>query len=192
MELGQANVGRYRWRVMISRAKLLAVLGATSLVGLVSLCVPSTPAEAKATYTSPYTLAQTYSAALRLIRVDNGFKINERDPDAAYLLFDYESHESGTRVTPGAIEMVPGRDQVTVLVKLPKMPRYHEEVMMNALKRKLVSDLWTTATQTRARAPCPQRRPRRRRRRRLTPLARFSSGPNAHTALDRSCPPPLR
>lgn len=125
---------------MISRARLLAVLSAASLAVLVVLCVPSTPAEAKATYASPYTLGQTYSAALRLIRVDNGFKINERDPDAAYILFDYESHESGTRVTPGAIEMVPGRDHVTVLVKLPKMPRYHEEVMMNALKRKLQSD----------------------------------------------------
>jgi hypothetical protein len=77
---------------------------------------------------------------LRLIRVDNGFSVTERDPEAAYIMFDYESRESGTRVTPGAIEMVPSGDSVTVVVKLSQMPRYHEEVLLNALKRKLESD----------------------------------------------------
>jgi hypothetical protein len=119
---------------------MLALATATMIAGFVALCFPSSRAEAKATYPSPYTLSQTYSAALRLIRVDNGFKITERDPDAAYIMFDYESAESGSRVSPGAIELVPAGDHIMVFVKLPQMPRYHEEVLMNGLKRKLESE----------------------------------------------------
>ncbi len=113
----------------------IAVASLITLCALMCLSVPR--ADAKARYTSPYTLSQNYSAALRLIRVDHGFEIVERDPDAAYIMFKYESHESGSRVTPGAIEMVPRRDHVQVFVKLPKMPRYHEEVMKTELERKL-------------------------------------------------------
>lgn len=107
---------------------------------LFAVCLAVPEAEAQATYASPYTLAQTYSAALRLIRVDNGFKIVERDPEAAYIMFEYVSRESGERVSPGAIEMVPSGDRITVQVKLPQMPRYHEQVLADALKRKLESE----------------------------------------------------
>jgi hypothetical protein len=125
---------------MMSRGRMLGVVAAMVTSGLLTLGWTIAEADAKASYACPYTMSQTYSAALRLIRVDNGFSVTERDPEAAYIMFDYESRESGTRVTPGAIEMVPSGDSVTVVVKLAQMPRYHEEVLLNALKRKLESD----------------------------------------------------
>ena len=60
--------------------------------------VSSSSVEAKAGFDSPYTLAQTYNAALRLVRVDLGLTVTEQDPSAAYVLFDYKSTESGQRV----------------------------------------------------------------------------------------------
>ncbi|MCL2824938.1 MAG: hypothetical protein FWD57_13195 [Polyangiaceae bacterium] len=110
------------------------------IVALLLMCLATVDALAKATYACPYSMAQTYSAALRLLRVDNGFAVTERDPDAAYILFEYASRESGNRVTPGAIEIVPSGDSVMVIVKLPQMPRYHEEVLLDGLKRKLETE----------------------------------------------------
>jgi hypothetical protein len=75
-----------------------------------------------------------------MIRVDMGFKITEKDSEAAYIMFEYKSSESGNKVTPGSIEMVPQSSQVQVVVQLPQMPQYHEEVMANSLKKKLQQD----------------------------------------------------
>jgi len=125
---------------MKHRGILAWIVAPLALCAMVVLSLVATDANAAAGYESPYTLTQNYSAALRLIRVDNGFNIRERDPDAAYILFDYQSSESGARITPGAIELVPHGDTVSVFVKLPKMPQYHEEVMLNAFKRKLEAE----------------------------------------------------
>ena len=93
--------------------------------------------EAKASFESPYTLAQTYNAALRMVRVAFGLTVTERDPSAAYILFDYKSSESGRRVAPGSIEMLEAGRIVKVVVQLAQMPRYHEQVMSDALAKKL-------------------------------------------------------
>lgn len=95
---------------------------------------------AKASFDSHYTFEQTYNAALRLVRVDLGLKITERDPEAAYLLFDYKSSETGARVVPGSIELIRSGDVVKVVVQLSQMPRYHEQVMADALVKKLEHD----------------------------------------------------
>ena len=115
-------------------AKASLVLAAGALVG--ALVRPSL-VEAKAGFDSPYTLAQTYNAALRLVRVDMGLPITERDPSAAYLLFDYKSNETGQRVVPGSIEMLDSGRSIKVVVQLSQMPRYHEQVMSDQLAKKL-------------------------------------------------------
>src|SRR5262249_9663914 len=91
----------------------------------------------KAGFDSPYTLAQTYNTALRLVRVDMGLAITEKDPSAAYLLFDYKSTESGQRVVPGSIEMLDSGRSIKVVIQLSQMPRYHEQVMSDQLAKKL-------------------------------------------------------
>ncbi len=115
-------------------------LGLVFVAAMPGALLVSRDADAKVTFTSPYTMEQTYNAALRMIRVDLGHKITERDPQAAYILFEYTSSESGNRVTPGSIEMVPRGDGVTVVIQLPRMPTYHEEMMAEQLRRKLAAD----------------------------------------------------
>lgn len=97
-------------------------------------------ASAAAGYTSPYTFEQTFGSALRLLRVDLGLKITEKDVEGGYLLFDYTSPESGRRVHTGSIEVVRGRDAVSVTVQLPALPRYHERMILDGLVKKLTTE----------------------------------------------------
>lgn len=122
------------------RARMLWGLSASAVMGAVFGLGFAGEADAKASFDSYYTLEQTYNAALRLIRVDMGLKVTERDPDAAYLLFDYKSPDTGARISPGAIEMVKSGRAVKVIVKLSQMPRYHEQVMADSLTKKLSDD----------------------------------------------------
>jgi hypothetical protein len=112
-------------------AGVAAVATLASALGLVGTAV------AKSTYDSPYTLAQTYNAALRLVRVDLGLTVTEKDPSVAYVLFDYKSTESGARIVPGSIQMLDTGRSIKVVVQLGQMPRYHEQVVVDALAKKL-------------------------------------------------------
>jgi hypothetical protein len=112
------------------------VLGVAGAL-LASTCGQVGSLEAKSSFDSPYTLTQTYNAALRLVRVDLGLTVTERDPSAAYILFDYKSSESGRRLAPGAIEMLDSGRAIKVVIQLAQMPRYHEQVMSDALAKKL-------------------------------------------------------
>ena len=112
---------------------------AAIIVGYVASSATHT-ASASVSHTCPYSLQQTFSAALRLLRIDNGFVVTERDPDAAYIMFLYESRDGSARTSPGAIEMVPSENSTRVIIRLPQMPRYHEDVLLNSLKRKLEAD----------------------------------------------------
>ncbi len=94
----------------------------------------------RATVDSQYTYAQTFASALRMIRVDNGFKILERDQDMGYILFEYTSPESRDRVSPGSIQLAATDELVRVSIDLPAMPSYHEAVLASSLGKKLVAE----------------------------------------------------
>ena len=109
----------------------LAVAGA--IVGL-------TPdARAKSAYDSSYGFDKTWNAGLRLVRVDLNLKVTEKDDQNGYLLFDYRSSESGNKTIPGSMEFIRSRDDghVRVVVQIPQMPGYHEQVLVDSLARKL-------------------------------------------------------
>lgn len=114
---------------------LLALCVGASFAGLIAL----PDATARAAFDSPYTLEQTYNAALRYVRIDRGYKVTEKDPNAAYVLFEYQ--DTSGKESPGAIELVPASGQVKVVVQLPKMPRYHEQVLADGLAKKLRDEL---------------------------------------------------
>jgi hypothetical protein len=97
-------------------------------------------ADASVVYESPYTFEQTFGTAMRLLRVDLGLKIKEKDTDNGFLLFDYTSPESGKKATSGSIECVRTGKGVHVAVQLPAMPRYHEQMIIDALAKKLVEE----------------------------------------------------
>src|SRR6202142_1013158 len=100
----------------------LAGIAAAAAVAFIAIA-----AQAKSTYESPYGYDRTWNAAMRLVRVDNGWKVTEKDETNGYLLFEYSSAEGG-KTTAGSIELVRGHDPadaVRVLVHLPQMPHYH-------------------------------------------------------------------
>lgn len=117
----------------------LGVVAASAVAGGVALSGHSM-ADAKASYESEYGFDRTWNAATRLLRVDLGFKVVERDETTGYMLFEYTSAESGKKFTSGSLEFVGGREPgsvVHVVVQLPEMPRYHEQNLADQLARKL-------------------------------------------------------
>jgi len=86
---------------------------------------------------SEYSKAQTYSGALRYLRVDLGYEIVERDADAAYLIFRYQLPGQNKALATGTVEIVDADGHVKLFVQIPSMPEYHERVLRDGLVRKL-------------------------------------------------------
>jgi transaldolase len=97
-------------------------------------------AHAKATAVSPYTLPQTFGAALRLLRVDLGLEVTERDAEAAYLLFQYRSNDEAKHPVEGAVELIALENEVRVVIKIPALPEAHERLLRDRLVKKLRED----------------------------------------------------
>ncbi len=106
-----------------------------------AVVLSTSDARARSTYQSSYGYDRTWNAALRMVRVDMSFKVDEKDEKDGYLLFEYRSPESGKRPSPGSIEIIhDSKDPdapVEVIVQLPQMPQYHEQVMVDALVQKM-------------------------------------------------------
>ena len=101
------------------------------------LLLLSPGATARVSGESEYTKAQTYSAALRYLRVDLGYEVTERDPDAAYLNFRYQLPGQNKATATGTVEIVDATGHVRLFVQIPSMPEYHERVLRDGLVRKL-------------------------------------------------------
>src|SRR5258708_993723 len=116
----------------------MGVAAMTALVAMALVAFPESPANAKSAYDSAYGFDRTWNAGLRLVRVDLGLKVTEKDDTNGYLLFDYKSPESGQKPVPGSMEFIKGSDgAVRVVVQIPQMPGYHEQVLVDHLQRKL-------------------------------------------------------
>ncbi|HET7545340.1 MAG TPA: hypothetical protein VFK05_35985 [Polyangiaceae bacterium] len=106
---------------------------------------------------SEYSKAQTYSGALRYLRVDLGYEVVERDPDAAYLIFRYQPPGQNKSNATGTVEIVDTDGHVKLFVQIPSMPEYHERVLRDGLVRKL-HDEYGVPPQKPA-PPPPQKKP---------------------------------
>lgn len=122
------------------RRVVFAVLIGFAVLTLVVAFTRPPDANASVAYTSGYSFEQTYGTALRMVRVDMGFKVIEKDKDLGYILFEYSSPESGKRVTNGSIEIIETKSGSNVSVQVPAMPRYHEQMLIDALTKKLEND----------------------------------------------------
>ncbi len=140
MRNGMAQV-LTRWRARTGGPRVRAAVKASLLgLGFAAAVVLTEPtADAKSAYDSPYGFARTWTAALRMVRVDLGYKVVEKDESNGYLLFEYRSPESGSKATSGSMEFIKARDdhEVKVVVQLPQMPRFHEQVLLDELVRKM-------------------------------------------------------
>lgn len=107
------------------------------LVVATAVVLTEPEASAKSSFDSAYGFDRTWNAALRMVRVDMNMKITEKDEQSGYLLFEYKSQES-SKPSSGSMEFIRGKDQdVHVVVQLPQMPKYHEQVLVDDLARKL-------------------------------------------------------
>lgn len=101
------------------------------------LCSLPLPAAARAEAEVRYTREQAFSAALRYLRVDLSYEVTEKDPQAAYLLFSFSDPALQNKTGHGSIELVQRDKVVRVLVNLPALPSYREELLKRGLLEKL-------------------------------------------------------
>lgn len=110
------------------------------------------PAAARKQQDFAYRFEDVWSASVRMVRVDLRFPVRDQDPSIGYLLFEYQDRG---RAHPGSIELVRfaerGQDKVKVVVQIPAMPTYIEQMMLDRLARKLLEEL--------GEPPPPPRRP---------------------------------
>jgi hypothetical protein len=118
--------------------RFLVVSVLVSLLATAVALSAASPASAKSAYESAYGFDRTWNAGLRLVRVDLGLKVTEKDDVNGYLLFEYRSPESGRKPVPGSMEFIKGEGgAVRVIVQIAQMPGYHEQVLVDSLQRKL-------------------------------------------------------
>lgn len=106
------------------------------------LCAATTcmtdPAWARTIQDERYGVEQTWNATIRLLRVEMGFTIIERDREAGFVLFTYRDT---SRTSPGSVEILPvqvdGVPGSRVIVHLAAMPSYAERHLLARLARKL-------------------------------------------------------
>jgi hypothetical protein len=99
------------------------------------------PAGARQQSDHAYRFEQVWSAAIRLIRVDYGCTIGERDEETGFFTFEWRE---GNRTYPGSMELIRFRadnmDQVRAVAQVPAMPSYVERMILDRLTRKLIED----------------------------------------------------
>jgi len=107
------------------------------LVAWALASAPQRPALARSEAEVGYTREQTFSAALRYLRVDLAYEVTEKDPDAAYLLFTFSDPALQRKSGHGSIEMVQRDKGVRLVVSRPELPSYREELLKRGLLEKL-------------------------------------------------------
>jgi hypothetical protein len=113
---------------MLARGLAATFLASTLLVGAT--------ADARVEASSNYTKSQAFSGALRFLRVDRGYDVVEKDPEAGYVLFRYPMPGKQPS-SSGSVEVVETSQGTKIYVQLPRMPEYHELVLRDALLKRL-------------------------------------------------------
>jgi len=103
-----------------------------SLVGLADTAL----ARRESSLRYPFSLVWT--TAVRMVRVDYASPILEKDKDEGYFLFSFV-HEG--KEHPGSFEVIEdAEDGARVVVQIPAMPSYVEQMLLDKLQRKLSQD----------------------------------------------------
>ena len=109
---------------------------------LVILVLPAV-ASARSDSEFAYPYARVWTAAVRLLRIDLGCPIIEKDKEEGFFFFNYTT-ATGSRALPGSLEIirskVSGVEGAKVIVQIPAMPRYVEKMILKKLARKLKAE----------------------------------------------------
>jgi len=116
-------------------------------------------ADARVDASSGYSKAQTYSGALRYLRVDLGYEVVEKDPEAAYLIFKYTTPGQSKVASTGTLEVIETEGRVRLFVNLPRLPEYHERVFRDGLLRKLREEYGAAPPAKKPKPPEPDKQP---------------------------------
>ncbi len=125
-----------------------------------ALCLLPIGAHARQKGEVSYPFASVWTTLVRLVRVDLGCVITEKDKDEGYVIFDYE--DAG-RTVPGTIELVRSKrgvqEVISVVVQIPAMPGYVERMVVDRLERKLREELGAPRQPSSTPAPTPAQPP---------------------------------
>jgi hypothetical protein len=129
---------------------------ASLLVAIACLGAPRV-AEARQDTELSYPYEQVWGAAVRLLRVDYGFPIRDRDEAIGFVLFDYLDRG---RSVQGSLEVIrtgeEGAPGVRVVLQIPSMPSYIERMLLDKLSRKLREDFGLPVPPPRPTPPAPE------------------------------------
>lgn len=106
---------------------------------LCSLGLMAAHALADASLETTHPFDRVFSTAVRMVRVDQGCKIVDRDPEMGFFTFEYKTPGSSEQAA-GAVEFVRGTEKLRVVIKLPSLPSYHEGRLVDALRKKLEAE----------------------------------------------------
>ncbi len=113
-----------------------------STFALLTVCSLASPSLARHEAEHFYRYEQVWGSAVRLIRVDMGFPIREKDKDIGFMVFDYVDSDGSK--SPGSVEVLQPREGrregIRVVIKTPKQPGYTEIRILDKLKRKLYEE----------------------------------------------------
>jgi hypothetical protein len=123
--------------------RLKAVVAVAAAAGLLATIFAVAPAFAKSKRTASYKYELVWPAAVRHLRVSEGFKITEKDNDAGYVIFEFE--DDGDTYS-GAFELIrtkdfAGRQAVDMALSMAGRPSYMELGVLDRLLQKLRDEL---------------------------------------------------
>jgi DNA-binding transcriptional ArsR family regulator len=102
------------------------------------LCAAASAAGARTERKTGYTYEQAWPTAVRHLRVDEGFKIVDKDQDTGYVVFELK--DDG-KVFAGALEVVEheehGRKVVKLVMTITDRPDYMEAQVLDRMLMKL-------------------------------------------------------
>ncbi len=116
------------------------------------------PASARAHRDVDYRYEQVWNAAIRMLRVDHRFPIEERDDAHGFVLFTFREygrdHAASLEVVRTSVD---GVERVRLVLQLEGMPTHAETALLEELERKLRSDYGMPERRppATARAPSP-------------------------------------
>jgi hypothetical protein len=110
-------------------------------LALVVLHLLAGTAQARRETSLRYPFSLVWTTAVRMVRVDYESPITEKDRDEGYFLFDFV-YEGKTH--SGSFEVVRDGDESSgdarVIVQIPQMPSYFEQMLIDKLQRKLAQE----------------------------------------------------
>ncbi|PID39839.1 MAG: hypothetical protein CSA65_06670 [Proteobacteria bacterium] len=114
------------------------------VIGSTLASLAPSPALAKSERALDYSFKQVWSTAVRMIRVDRGYPVSDKDKDNGYILFVFPGKGS-VKKCAASLELVQTKDpqgfeQIKLKLRIQHQPSWVELQFLDHLERKLRSE----------------------------------------------------